>query len=341
MAVIFMDSANSGEGPTKWDTLVVNATLSGVSPSGRNAYRTVNDNGNLILKIIPDTTSVLVGWKGRLNTLDTDNAANNLSFQIRSDAGVTIHLTLGVTPLGAVTVRRGTGTGTLLGTSANGVIVEDTWHHYEFRATLNDTTGRAVVWIDGVATPVIDFTGDTKNAGTKTDIDAIRFGRVISSSGWDVCDISIASETTNYGVTEVASMLPTGNGNSSGMVGSDGNQTDNYLLADEATPNGDTDYNIGDTEGEKDTYAMANLPTGTWDVLAVQTNIHARKNDAGTRFMRPVLRTNSTDYTGTSVVMAESYDTHWQVFNTNPDTAAAWTEAEIDALEVGAEARDS
>ena len=86
---------------------------------------------------------------------------------------------------------------------------------------------------------------------------------------------------------------------------------------------------------------MADLPSGTWDVLAVQVNNHARKSDAGTRYIRPVVRTGGADFVGTSVVMAESYDTFWEVWNLNPNTTAAWTQSEVNGLEVGAEARDS
>jgi hypothetical protein len=332
-----MDSANGGDVASRWSSATL-SIIAGASPSGRAAYRLTNSTGQTLGKNIPDTASLLVGWKGRLSALNNDNSGNTALFAIRSDSGSLTHLTFCTLSTGVVRIRRGTATGTILADSAIGIVSVDTWHHFEIRATIADSGGRVEVWVDDVK--VIDFTGDTRNGGTKTDIDNTGYGRTLGGN-WDLSDISIASETTNYGVTMVAMSLPSGNGNSSGLTGSDANQVDNYLHVDEATPDGNTSYVAGDTEGQKDTYALADLPSGTWDVIAVQTVLNAIKSDAGTRFMRPVLRSGTTDYPGASVAVAESYLSYLEVFTTDPDTAAAWTQSGVNALEVGPEVRDS
>lgn len=345
MSILLIDSAHAADGSSKYSTFAPRTTLPTASPSGRSAYQFGSGAGEEIVKPIPDYSSVLVGYYGYVYSLANagDNSTNAQMFRVLSDTLVTVHLSLGVSSTGEVWVRRGGGTGTELARSSAGVITAATWHHWEVRATIADAGGRVEVWIDG--TQRINFTGDTKNAGTKTVVDGIRWGRTAAASGGSdghlISDIVISNGTTPIGPTTVWRHLPNGNGNSSQLLGSDGNSTDNYLLVDEATPDGDTTYVSSATEGQLDLYALDDLPSGAWDVLAVQTALNAKTDDGGSKFLRPVIRSGGSNAVGTSRSLPASYASHFQVFETNPVTTNPWTEAEVDALEVGPEVRDS
>lgn len=341
MALLWIDSANGGDHTTKWDSFT-GSIMAGETPSGGTCYRL--GGTNVARKFVVDTPTVTVGFLCRLTSLDLDNSNITTPFATRTDNGTSIHWTWTTTPDGAIHIRRaatvtGTpGNGTLLASSVPGVITVLAWHFWEIRSTIDNAAGRVEIWIDGVKR--IDFTGDTNAGATDPNIDEIRWSR-ISLGAIDFADIYITNNTTPFGPCRPILLRPSGNGNSSLLLGQDGNSVDNYLNVDEATPDSDTTYNASSTEGDKDTYAMDDLPAGTYTILAVQTAMFARKDDSGVKFIRPVLRTGGADFPGTSQALATTYRTLLEIWEDNPDTTTDWVQAEIDALEVGAEVRDS
>lgn len=149
-------------------------------------------------------------------------------------------------------------------------------------------------------------------------------------------DSGSSPENTFFGEAFVVeSIIPTGNGNSSQFVGSDGNSTDNYLLVDD-TGNDDTDYVKSGTLNDLDTYAMGNLSNATGTIIKASHMFVARKDDVATRTLASALRTNSTTYvSGTNKTMAGTYGLHVDSRTTNPDTSLRFTISEINAIEYG------
>ena len=339
MAVLFMDSANGNDGASRWFGYGVQGILPTASPSGRAAYDIRNNNSHQLLYNYPTPpTDALIGFYGRMTvSLNNDNSADAQLLRFQGPTG-TVHMVMTIDSNGAIHGRLGAGNGANQVQSANGVITLDIWHHFEVYCSVNDSGGRFRVMIDGVQ--AFDFTGDTRNGGSDTTVGAVRVGRNVNGQ-WHVSDLRISNSATNLGVTTVWMSLPNGNGNTSGMMGSDGNQTDNYLLVDEATPNGDTDYVFSDTEGVFDLYQLSDLPSGTWDVLAVQSTFNTRTSDGGSKFVRPVFRSGGSNATGASQLVPASYLSRMEVFEQNPVGPTAWTQPNFNSLEVGPEVRDS
>ncbi|MET0786107.1 MAG: hypothetical protein ABWY25_05325, partial [Paenisporosarcina sp.] len=178
----------------------------------------------------------------------------NSIFDLRSDFAVTQHTTLMVNGDGSFNLRRGGVTN--IGTTVAGTFTPDIWHYVEMQVKLHDTTGFAIVKLDG--TTIINVTGvDTKNAGTKTVYDQVR---IAGSPGWLFDDfyIKIGAGETFLGPITVETIYPNGNGNVSGWMGSDGNSTDNYLLVDEPGVPVTTDYVRG-VALSKDQYTLSDL----------------------------------------------------------------------------------
>jgi hypothetical protein len=114
----------------------------------------------------PDQTdTVTIGFAWRTTNLNSD-----LLF-LRSDAGATDHNRINITSTGQIIFSRA---GTSIASSATGLVAINTWNYLEVQAKLSDTVGTVTVRLNGTA--VITATGlDTKNAGTKTVYDQIRF----------------------------------------------------------------------------------------------------------------------------------------------------------------------
>jgi hypothetical protein len=338
MSIVFLDSVAGGDGSTRYSTYGVGSVLTGVTPSGGNAYRWATSGANEL--VFSPASSIVCGWMGRVREGWRDSVS---SYMYNIGSLTTTHLAMTFLS-GEVRFRLGSGTGTIVATSTDAFLSLDQWYFFEVRtSSFADSGGRLEVWIDG--RQIIDFTGDTRNGtGSAEDVAVIRWGRVhnTGSGTWDVGQIYVANSTTPLGPCRPVLLLPNAVGNSSVLTPS--STGDNYLMVDEATPDGDTTYVYSATEGDKDTYGLTNLSTATdYDVLGVQTVAYAKKSDAGFKYMRPIVRTGGADYNGTSVALGEAYFSYMQVWDTNPGTTGPdpWTVSDINALEAGVEVRDS
>jgi hypothetical protein len=63
----------------------------------------------------------------------------------------------------------------------------------------------------------------------------------------------------------------------------------------------------------------------------------ARKDDAEGRQVRTKLKSGTTTADGTTRGMATSYLAYGDLYETDPDTAIAWTPSGVNAMQVGIE----
>ncbi|HLA24488.1 MAG TPA: hypothetical protein VJ206_03765 [bacterium] len=240
--------------------------------------------------------------------------------------GASIHVDIRINTTGTIFATRN---GTTLGTSTN-ALTAGVWYHIEAKTTIHDTTGTVDVWVNGVNW--LSLTGqDTRNAGAGT-VTRIQLSAT-SNSTHDYSDWIVYSGSTGpLGDHRVGPKLPSTTGANSQWTPSAGS---NYQCVDETAQNGDTDYVSEASAGDRDTYVFAALGlTGT--VAAVQVNVWARKDDAGSRTVAPVIRRSAVNYDGTAASVLDSYSAVCkQVYETDPSTAAAWSVTNVDAAEFG------
>ena len=237
------------------------------------------------------------------------------------------HVDLRLQPDGTL---RATRSGTTLGISMNSIIA-GVWYHIEMKTVIHDSTGTVNVWVNGVSW--LSLTGqDTRNAGTGT-VTRVEL-HVHSNTNHDFSDWMVYSGATGpLGDHRVGPKLPSAEGATIQWTPSTG--TNNAVLVDEANQNGDTDYNSSAVVDDIDTYTAVALGL-TGVVAAIQVNVWARKDDAGSRTLAPVIRRSATDYAGTAQSVLDSYScVDKQVYETDPSTAAAWTVTNLDAAEYG------
>lgn len=105
--------------------------------------------------------------------------AAHVIFNLYSDANTTNHITVQTQTAGRIDVAVG---GLSKWSSALGVLAINVWQYVEVQIKLHDTAGFVIVRVNGV--DVINVTGvDTRNAGTKTTFDTLRFPTPSASSG--------------------------------------------------------------------------------------------------------------------------------------------------------------
>lgn len=242
---------------------------------------------------------------------------------------------------GSVTYINGDGQNQ--GSSAAGAVPIGSWIYFEVKVKFNATTGTVDVRVNG--TSILSLTGkDTMDNSGLAECGILNITTPGSGGLHDVYmddlvimdDLGSAPYNDFLGDVHIETLFPNGNGNSSQMTGSDGNSTDNYLLVDE-DPIVLTDYVESSTVNDHDSYAMDNLSATPTTIYGIQIYLVAQKDDTGARSMRPMLRTGSTDYYGTGVALGTGWAGIGEIWEQNPNTTAAWTGANIDAIEVGQE----
>jgi hypothetical protein len=258
------------------------------------------------------------------------------------DAG-TVHVSLFLNADGTLSLRNGNGT--TLATSTN-ALAANTWYYIEQKVTIADS-GTYEVRVNGSSTGWIpSASGDTRN-GARASANQIKllghtaavdrdFDDFYLLDGQDGTASQGAANNDFWGDVTVETLMPDGNGAHSEWTGSDADQVDNYALVDESPANGDTDYVKSSTVGQVDTYSFGDLSTLN-DVLAVQVNLQARKDDAGDRSLRLKCRVGGADHDGDSQALSTSYQFLRQVWGKNPATGALWQPSEVNAAEFGVE----
>lgn len=215
------------------------------------------------------------------------------------------------------------------------------WKFLELKFTIDNAAG-SYEWRINEQTQISASGIDTNNGGNN-GADRIRLtagdSNVTSTTRrYDdvyICDgTGSAPQNTFLGDVRIEVIYPNGNGNSSQFDGSDGNQTDNYLLVDESTQDDDTTYVESGDLNDKDTYTYGDLTAAAGTVYGVQHTPLARKSAAGTRQIVSVARLSATEIDGSAKTLTDAYIHQPHIFPTKPG-GGAWTVSDVNSAEFG------
>lgn len=222
------------------------------------------------------------------------------------------------------------GDGTLLGSSSAGVFRDLYWQYIEVKVVISATVGEVVVRID--ESTVLNLTSkDTKNGSDyirKFEI-SNTFNRHVQ---WD--DLYI-DDAQFHGDCRVKTFVPDSISSvNNDFTASAGNKDE---CVDDLPSNNDTDYIYSSTVNHKQTFGITTGSLGT--VKGIQLNNHCRVDAGGSRKITPLIRSNSTNYSGTEIAnnVPEDYKFESEIWETDPDDSNAWTQTKLEAAEFGLE----
>jgi hypothetical protein len=216
------------------------------------------------------------------------------------------------------------------------------WQYVEIKVTFHASAGTLDIRING--TTVVSETGLDNDSFGDTDFDELQLwggeGTGVGNLDQQVhIDDVYLSDSGFLGPIKVEGLLPTAEGATINFTPSAG--TDNSANADENPRNDDTDYNSSaDTASNKDLLAAGNLSNITGNIVAVQITADCKLDAAGSIGMQGIVA-EGTPTQGTGPVVEVTNTTDYvavqAIFETNPDTASAWSTTEVDAMEIGYE----
>lgn len=313
-----------------------NGTIS-VEGSGRNSGSRLNlqagggTNTQAVRKTTSSTFTEFAMGAAILVSSHTSNTWKLLG--VLESATHHLNVALSSTAPFDLIVRNGS---TTLATLTAG-ITTGTWYYIELVGKIHDSTGYYEVWMNGVSLGS-GTSQDTRNGGTGT-CDRYELGSSLENSTlnnntvkFDDTYFGTVSGSDHLGDVREAILLPSGAGTSTQFTPSAGS---NYQNVDDATSDSDTTYNSDSTVSDKDTFAMGNLPSTAGSVWSARQILYARKDDAGSRTARQVIRVSGTDYEGSSLTLSDTYLPFIELRTVSPATSSAWTQSEIDGCEHG------
>lgn len=218
---------------------------------------------------------------------------------------------------------------TIGSTTAAVAVINNSAAAFDFQIVRHITTGTFNVFKDGVS--IFSFSGDTDTDSVPA---SVKFtGTTTNTRELNISQVIVADESTVG--WKLQTLYPDGNGANTSWTG-------DYTAVDEAV------YASGDfietnTLNNIETYTAANINAAysSYNVKAVVVAARA-SNDSGSAIndLQMVVRTSATNYTSSNVGLTKDGQEYsvQAVWNTNPNTASAWTQSEVNALEVGVKA---
>lgn len=183
----------------------------------------------------------------------------------------------------------------------------------------------------GTATPVVLYSGTLDMTATGiASVDQLAIGTL---SGFEIV---LADEDTRP-VLGLVTLYPNTAGNQN-TFSTPGSFSD-LAEAPAAYSINDATAISSDTAGQRAEFALSNLPAGSFTIKAVKVAARALRGTTGPQSLKLGVRDTTRSITNVDAgrVLATTYTTYEQMMQVNPASSAAFTQAEIDGLQISLE----
>lgn len=337
MALLYIDgfeTYNTAQLITRWQEVTGTGVI--VAAEGRrggSAFK-VGFGVAYLVRVVPTAATLIVGFAYKISS-PTTLAPCILSRFLDGSGTEQVHIELNASTR-AVDIYRG---GTKIASGAI-PIASDTYYYFEFKATFATAiaANTCQVRVNGVVDADVPA-GTSTRASANSSANRVQVGSNGTGSTYWYDDVYICDGTGSrlndfLGDKRVDAVLPDSDGSQTAWTAN--GAVNDWDCVKQPIADGDTTYVASATVGAYDTFGFANLVAGAAAVDAIQLSLTARKDDAGSRSLAPALVVGGTTYDGAAVGLTDSYGVASQVWEQNPNTAANWTESDVNALEAGA-----
>jgi len=333
MSILFMDGFDhyaTADITKKWDSQSGSPAIN--AAGGRNSSGGIEfDASEYVEKTVPgNPATLIVAGAFKVSSLSVsqdivrfmDSTSTQVKIRIRTD--------------GKVEAFRDT---TSLGSSAAAVFTAGAYAHLDIKVTINDSTGSVLVKSGG--TTHLNLTSQDTKTTANAYVTSVRLGgdgtNTVSCDDFYILDTTgSAPQNDQLGDCRIDLARPNAEGNYADFSPLSG--TDNSAMVDDTTPDGDTTYNSSSAVGNRDSFTFVPMTDiGGATIYGVQANVVARKDSTGTRKVRAFTRPVGTNYFGSSQTLTTGYLNFREIWQTNPETAAAWAESEANLAQFGYE----
>jgi hypothetical protein len=111
--------------------------------------------------------------------------------------------------------------------------------------------------------------------------------------------------------------------------------TTNNPMVSEPQQDGLTTYVSDSTVGHADFYTIGAITSTALSTVAVVTRGFMQKSDAGVRAGAVQIKSGATTVASSTLSLSTSFQWAWRIDLTDPNTGAAWTAANVSAVQIG------
>lgn len=308
---------------------IVTATGSFSLTGGRFGGQGVRNSGSAAMSAALGGSPDVAGTVGLAYQVVVSPAALSRILTLR-DSNDDVQATLAMDQLGRVFVYRGNLTTFLA--QADVTLTVGVWYYIEVEFSIDNGAGFLRVFVNG--SRVINFVGNTQGVSGVNTVSRIGLFNTTGAHAAAYDDVYGLSVASRLGECRVEPLRPNNDTATKNFTPNAG--TENYTRVNEVLTDGDTSYVYSSLVGAEDLYEVGNLSVTPQNIFAVQTRIVARKDDVATRVLKASLKSGAaaTVY-GSDFFLASSYTTKVDIYEQDPNTAAAWTKAGVDAIQIG------
>lgn len=292
--------------------------------------------GTRVRKVLPTArTTIGVAARYWMSALpDVAGGGPNISWR---DSGNVVHCYWTVDPSGNIQAYRLDNAGpVLLGATANPVLVANAWQHVESKVLLDVAAGTFEVRVEGIV--VLNLAGirtTTNVAGAVLSCQNIQFLNsndiTFYVKDYIVWDITTGFNNNFMGSCQVFKIIPSADVALNWTPSSGGT---GFNLINETTPDDDVNYISAPAPGIPAAYkcALSDLPVTVTSVRGVMPIHRSRKTDGGDGNIQIGAISGASTGLGADRPITTAYTYWWDLFDTDPATAAAWTRLSVNAM---------
>lgn len=285
--------------------------------------------------------TLIMGFRAELPASNPSTTGPLARFGWHDGATLISHVYIEFTPTGVLRARLDDNTGTIIGTGTTPLPWGSGPRYFEFKVKVHNSAGTIEVRLDET-TVLLNLSGvDTQNAGSAicNTASPLSWTNGNGHTQWKYRDLYVCGNDGSVnndfmGVQKTGVKRVTGAGASAQFTPSAGSNFQN--VDDGVTADDDTTYNKSNTVGHIDTFALGSSGlVSTAVIRGTQTAIIMRKDDVDARQGSVVIRSGGTNFPQATITPGPSFQMSMQVQETDPATGVGWTQAGLDAAELG------
>src|SRR3984957_2887765 len=333
VSLVFMDGFDYltvGNATEKWDQIQETASLVTGSYGMQGVFFGGGSGGGVIGKTWP--SNFVNGFHG-FHYFYPVGPTNDSPICLFVETATT-QVDIRIDSLGQIYATRN---GTLLGSHSTTRLVVGQLYWFEVYVVIDGSAGIVIVQCSGMGlspgTVLLNLTSQNTAATANLYFNVTNLRPAGNSSWHDNFHFWTGTSSDFIGEHIIDTKLPNGAGSNAAWTPSGGGS--NFAKVNEANNDGDTTYVSSATPNQIDSYAFANLSESAGSILAVAVNTIDRIDDATPRTMEHFVKSSSATALGASISPGASFKNHQSIFQTDPNTSAAWTVSGRNAAEFG------
>lgn len=271
------------------------------------------------------TGEITIGFAWRVT-----NAVNRNLMVLMQAGGTTAQFSIYQNSDGSISIRNGNG-GTVLGTSAAGLIALDTWYYLEVSVDI-DNSGSAVVYLDNVE--ILNVSGVDTMGAANVNTGRIMLPEPTSSGTMYYDDLYVRDDLVREGPSRIVYRRAI-----AAVPGGDFNLTatapyiETLLVGD---PAADTaSYITAGSVADEQFFTFENFNKFDGAGVRSVTLLCFARTDAGTATLDPVVKSNGDETVGAGWSLDTTFRFRRRTFRLDPDTGAAWSRSALAASQGG------